>query len=142
MTPENLSLTAKSVPKSRHAANRHTGCWNETGQAQALRVELNDGSFFVFPYVHWMFAKLERSADHESLTVSFATHDLQISGRRLRDLGIALQKFAVDWIKENPERYTDFASKDAAWIERIEIVEHPNEVQSSEEASRASDENS
>ena len=137
MTPENPSLTAKSVLKSRHAANRHTGCWNETGQAQALRVELNDGSFFVFPYAHWMFAKLERSADQELLTVSFATHDLQITGRRLRDLGIALQKFSVDWIKENPERYADFAFKDGAWIEAIEILEHPNENQSSEDTSRA-----
>lgn len=136
------SLTTKPVSNARRSANRHLACWNETGQTQSLRVELNNGELFIFPYIHWMFAKLERIADQELLTVSFSTHDIRLTGHCLRELGIALQKSAVDWVRELPPRYANLITKDAAWIEHIEIVECQNENQNSEKTSRASSGNS
>jgi hypothetical protein len=61
--------------------------------------------------------------DCEILRVSFATHDVRVSGRNLRELGLALQKLTVDWIREAPARYAVLPEKGCAFIERIEISE-------------------
>lgn len=98
-------------------------CWSKDAQAQSLRVELNGGSFFVFPYTHLTFAKIEREESGEVLTVSFTTHDVRVAGRNLRELAVALQKLAVDWIKQAPTRYATLAAKDSVFIETIEVKE-------------------
>jgi hypothetical protein len=70
--------------------------WEQNPQAQALRVDLQGGVFFVLPYSHFGFAHFAREANHETLRVSFATHEVRIAGRNLRELGLALQKLTVD----------------------------------------------
>jgi len=110
-------------PDSADNEKKQLVCWNKDAQAQSLRVELSGDRFFVFPYTHLTFAKMEREEDREVLAVSFTTHDLRIVGRNLRELGIALQKLAVDWIKEAPDRYAVLASKEAVFIESIEVKE-------------------
>ena len=97
--------------------------WENNPQAQALRVDLQNGTFFVLPYSHFAFAHFERKEDAETLRVSFTTHDVHVSGRNLRELGIALQKLAVEWIREVPTRYAALAEKGGTVIERIEITE-------------------
>ena len=97
--------------------------WEQNPQAQALRVDLQSGVFFVLPYSHFGFAHFAREANHETLRVSFATHDVRVSGRNLRELGLALQKLTVDWIREVPARYVALSEKGCAFIERIEIAE-------------------
>jgi len=96
-------------------------CWNKDAQAQCLRVELNDGGFCILPYMHLTFTRMERDKNQELLAVSFTTHDVHIAGKNLRELGIALQKMAVDWVREVPARYGAIASKDAVFIESIEV---------------------
>jgi hypothetical protein len=97
--------------------------WEQNPQAQALRVDLQSGAFFVFPYSHFAFAQFASEADCETLRVSFATHDVRISGRNLRELGLALQKLTVDWITEVSARYAALSEKGCTFIERIEIAE-------------------
>lgn len=97
--------------------------WESNPQAQALRVDLQNGTFFVLPYSHFVFAHFERRKSSEALRVSFTTHDVRVSGRNLRELGIALQKLTVDWIREVPTRYAALAEKGGTIIERIEIAE-------------------
>ena len=97
--------------------------WEQNPQAQALRVDLQSGVFFVLPYSHFGFAHFAREANHETLRVSFATHDVRVSGRNLRELGLALQKLTVDWIREVPSRYAALSEKGCVFIERIEITE-------------------
>jgi len=97
--------------------------WEQNPQAQALRVDLQSGVFFVLPYSQFGFAHFAREANHETLRVSFATHDVRVSGRNLRELGLALQKLTVDWIREVPSRYAALSEKGCAFIERIEITE-------------------
>jgi hypothetical protein len=104
--------------------------WEQNPQAQALRVDLQSGVFFVLPYSHFAFARFARGANSETLQVSFTTHDVCISGRNLREVGIALQKMAVDWIKEAPARYAVLASKEAAFIESIEVKESAEQARS------------
>ena len=98
-------------------------CWNKDAQAQCLRVELSDDRSFIFPYTHLTFASMERDEGRDVLTASFTTHDLRIVGKNLRELGIALQRLAVDWIKPAPARYAVLTASDAVYIESITVSE-------------------
>lgn len=98
-------------------------CWNKDAQAQCLRVELSDGSFLIFPYTHLSFAKMEHQENRDILTISFTTHDLQVTGKNLHELGVALQKLSVDWIREAAVRYAKLIPFDAVFIETIEAKE-------------------
>lgn len=98
-------------------------CWSKDAQAQCLRVELSNGSFLIFPYTHLSFAKMEREENQDILSISFTTHDLHMTGKNLYELGIALQKLSVDWIKEAPARYATLAARDTVFIGSIEVNE-------------------
>lgn len=97
--------------------------WEANPQAQAVRVDLQNGVFFVFPFSHFAFAHFDRDERRETLRISFTTHEVRVSGRHLRELGVALQKFAVEWIREVPARYAALSEKGRAFIERIEVAE-------------------
>ncbi len=111
------------TPASADGEQKQLTCWNKDAQAQCLRVELSDERSFIFPYTHLTFASMKREGGRDILAVSFATHDLRIIGRNFRELGIALQKLAVDWIRPAPARYTALAANEAVFIEKIEIEE-------------------
>ena len=98
-------------------------CWNKDAQAQCLRVELSDDRAFIFPYTHLTFASMEREEGRDVLTASFTTHYLRVVGKNLRELGIAMQRLAVDWIKPAPARYAVLASSEAVYIESIAVNE-------------------
>jgi hypothetical protein len=76
-----------------------------------------------FPTSHFGFARHAREADHETLQISFTTHDIRIVGRNLRELGPGLHKLTADWIREAPARYAPLSEKGRAFIERIEFNE-------------------
>ena len=97
--------------------------WEQNPQARALRVDLQSGEYYVFPYIHFAFAHFEREGDCEKLQVSFATHDIRVSGHNLREVGLSLQKLAVDWIREAPARYAGLTETSSAFIEHIDIDE-------------------
>ena len=103
------------------------GAWESNPQAQALRVDLQSGAFFVLPYSHFALAHFDRDENEESLRIAFTTHEVRVSGRHLRELGIALQKLAVEWIREVPPRYATLAEKGRVFIERIEVAEIEDE---------------
>ena len=115
-----------SQPEARPAdTTRHTLCWNKDPQAQALRVEMTDGSFFVFPYDHLGYVKFAPGNDGDFVHVFLSTHDVEIRGTNLRELGLALQKCAVDWVRALPARSAPRADADYVWIKTITV----NEVQ-------------
>ena len=101
--------------------------WESNPQAQALRVDLQSGAFFVLPYSHFALAYFDRDENGESLRIGFTTHEVRVSGSHLRELGFALQKLAVEWIREVPPRYAALAEKGRAFIERIEVAEIEDE---------------
>jgi hypothetical protein len=98
-------------------------CWNRDVQAQGLRVELPDGNSYVFPYTRLAFVHFESGDDHDTLRVSLDTHEVQIVGKNLRQVELALQKSAVDWIRELPARYDSQTGDDSAWITHITVRE-------------------
>lgn len=95
--------------------------WEPNPQAQALRVELQNGAFFILPYSHFAFAHLQREGEGEILCVTFSSHEVRVNGRNLRELGLALQNLGVDWIREAPARYAGLVARGCAFVERIEV---------------------
>ncbi len=104
------------------ATKRSVVCWNEDPQTQALRVELKNGNFFVFPVSHFLSAEFTRGDEGDVLKLVFTTHQVTIWGLHLREVALALQKLAVEWIKEIPPKYAKLAEPNAAVILSIEVA--------------------
>jgi len=84
---------------------------------------LADGSFFLFPYGHLGLVRLERHSENDRLQLSFPKHEIEITGKHLRELGLAFQKLAVNWVRESPARYAAMANSDSACITSIKVNE-------------------
>jgi hypothetical protein len=97
-------------------------CWNKDYQVQALRVELADGNLYVFPYRRFAFARFESGQEYDTLHVALDTHEIQITGKHLREVAVAFQKFAVDWLRELPTRYVSQADDGHAWITGVTVT--------------------
>jgi hypothetical protein len=98
-------------------------CWNRDYQTQALRVELADGSSYVFPYARLAFVRFESSIEQDTLRLRSDTHEIQIVGENLRPVELALQKFAVDWVKGLSARYDLQTTDESVWISNITVSE-------------------
>jgi site-specific recombinase XerC len=77
----------------------------------------------VFPYARLAFVRLEQENDHDTLHVCLDTHEIQIIGKNLHEVELALQKFAVEWVRESPARYNPQANEDEVWIAGITVNE-------------------
>jgi len=77
----------------------------------------------VFPYQHLVTASLDCENEAEILRLTFSTHDVEITGRNLRPLLLALQDFAVKWVRPIPERYHQLETGDNGVIASIRIQE-------------------
>jgi hypothetical protein len=118
-------ITKSSVPEERaspQSSGKHPVCWSKDPQAHSLRVELIDGSSFIFPYSNFEFASFEGQDQQEILNIAFATHTLRVAGRNLREIALALQKVSVDVLRELSNKYASIWSKDSAFIESIEVL--------------------
>lgn len=62
------------------------------------------------------------------LRLAFSLHDVEIEGRNLRALLLAIQEFAVKWVRIMPERYHLLEAGENGVISRIRI----NEAKSTE----------
>jgi hypothetical protein len=112
------------ITKPGHDQNRPSRpCWNKDYQAQALRVELADGNLYVFPYRRLAFVRFESRDNYDTLHVVLDTHQIHITGKHLREVAFALQKSAVDWVRELPSRYGSQSDDDHAWITSITVSE-------------------
>ena len=115
------------------AAKRNAACWNEDPQAQAIRVEFKSGNFSVFPMSHFLSAEFTREEDGDVLKLLFTTHAATIRGRHLREVAMALQKLAVESIKEIAPKFAALAEPDAAVILSIEMAALADSAASAEE---------
>lgn len=104
-------------------ATKRTLCWNRDAQPQAFRVEMADGSFLVLPYDHLGFVKFEPHNDDDLVHVFLSTHDIEIRGTNLRELGLAFQKCAVDWVRALPSRFSPRPEADYVWIKSIAVCD-------------------
>jgi hypothetical protein len=77
----------------------------------------------VFPYQHVVTASRIPADQGETLRLTFSLHDVEIKGCNLRTLLLALQDFAVKWIRAMPERYHALEPGDNGLISSIRIHE-------------------
>jgi hypothetical protein len=111
------------IKSGQHENRRSQPCWNRDYQTQALRVELADGSSYVFPYTRLAFVRFEPGNEHDTIRLRLDNHEIQIVGENLRPVELALQKFALDWVKGLPERYDIEPSDDSVRITSITVRE-------------------
>lgn len=98
-------------------------CWQREAPSACLRIETSDCAAQIFPYQHLVTASLERADEAEILRLTFSTHDVEITGRNLRALLLALQDFAVKWLRAVPQRYEALAHNEDGVITGIRIEE-------------------
>lgn len=98
-------------------------CWQREAPCACLRVETSSTDARLFPYHHLVMAELMRADDTETLRLTFSTHEVEITGHNLRPLLVALQDFAVKWVRAVPERYAQLQASDSEVISRIRIEE-------------------
>lgn len=103
--------------------NRRTGVNGNVTAVDNLRLEPNSKSFVLLPYHHLELVTFETGDGQDTLTLLFLNRTVRITGKNLRDLGIALQDRNVEFVKPMPERYTAIAGGDVA-ITAITIEEN------------------
>jgi len=87
-----------------------------------LRVELRDGSLNLYPYAWLERVQFVPAEEADSLTLFFNRQSVRITGKKLQELVSALQRMAVEWVKEQPNHFNSLDSNGSAFIENIEIV--------------------
>src|SRR5437016_11826911 len=98
-------------------------CWQREAPCACLRVETSSHELHLFPYQHLVTASLSQSDQAETLRLTFSLHDVEIEGRNLRGLLLAIQDFAVKWVRVMPERYHQLENGENGVISRICIQE-------------------
>ena len=98
-------------------------CWQREAPCACLRIETSPRKSHLFPYQHLVTASLSHSDQAETLRLTFSLHDVEIEGRNLRALLLAIQEFAVKWVQVMPERYHALESSKDGVISSIRIRE-------------------
>jgi hypothetical protein len=98
-------------------------CWQREAPCACLRVEISPRESYLFPYQHLVTASLSHSEQAETLRLTFSLHDVEIKGRNLRALLLALQDFAVKWVRVIPERYHSLEFGENGVVSSIRIHE-------------------
>jgi hypothetical protein len=80
-------------------------CWGENPNAQMLRVELRDGSVNLYPYAWLERVQFLPAEEADTMTLFFNRQSVRITGKKLRELVSALQRMAVEWVKEQSEHF-------------------------------------
>jgi hypothetical protein len=113
MKAENRRQTVQATP----------ACWQREAPCPCLRIEVSPNESHVFPYQHLVTASLTSAEQSETLRLLFSSHDVELQGRNLRTLLLAVQDFAVKWVRVMPERYHLLEAGENCVISRIRIQE-------------------
>jgi len=68
-------------------------------------VEISGTEAHIFPYQQLVTASLVHAHAEDVLRLAFSSHDIEITGRNLRELLVGLQDFGVKLLRIMPERY-------------------------------------
>ena len=77
---------------------------------------------FLLPYQQFLGAHLRQEAEAEILSISFSSHQLTLEGRNLEEIVLALQEFAVGWIKPVPARFECLIDSGSATVANVAII--------------------
>ncbi|MEO8350232.1 MAG: hypothetical protein ABI680_00785 [Chthoniobacteraceae bacterium] len=96
-------------------------CWQREAPSACLRVETPAGELHLFPYGQLVTVALAHAEHCETVRIVLANHEVEITGRNLRDLVLALQDFAVKWIRVTPRRYQSLGEVDGGIVSTIVV---------------------
>ena len=102
---------------------RRTGVNSSPVPVDHLRLELSPKSFLLLPYHHLEMVKFEAGDGQDALTLLFLNRTVCITGKSLRELGLALQDRCVEFVKPLPERYAALAGDEVS-VKHIEIEDN------------------
>jgi hypothetical protein len=88
-----------------------------------VRIEISTRETYILPYAHLISASLISSDDSDTLRLAFSAHDVEIGGRNLRALLLALQDFGVKWVRAMPHRYEQLEAGENGIVSNIRIQE-------------------
>lgn len=108
---------------NKRTASSALACWQREAPCACLRIETSIIETHVLPYAHLISASLISAEDSETLRLAFSAHDVEIVGRNLRSLLLALQDFAVKWVRVMPERYRQLENGENGVVSRIRVHE-------------------
>jgi len=102
-----------------------TGVNHNPTPVENLRLELDANSFYLLPCHHLELVKFESGEGQDTLTLSFLKRTVLITGKNLRDLGLALQDRCVEFVRMLPalDRYSSVAGTEAS-VKTMEIQEN------------------
>jgi len=103
------------------SGSEENSCWVENPQAQLLRVEVHDGEFYLFPYAWLVWVQFKPIEKADNLVIVFSSHKVNIVGKSLRALGLAVQKMKIECIRATPPGKDASLRQQAASIEKIQI---------------------
>lgn len=106
---------------------RRMGVNNSPTPVDHLRLEPDSKNFLLLPYHHLELVKFEAGDGQDTLKLLFLNRTVCITGKSLRELGLALQDRCVEFVKPLPERYASLAGDDVS-IKAIEIEENKENV--------------
>lgn len=98
-------------------------CWHREAPCACLRVETSPRESRLFPYQHLIVASLVQDEGGETLRLKFSFHDVEIKGSNLRSLFLALQDFAVKWVRVTPERFQRLEAVEKTLVSSIRVQE-------------------
>jgi len=109
------------IENRRQTVQTTRACWQREAPCPCVRVEIRGNEMHLFPYQHLISASLIHGEAVETLHLAFSSHDVEIAGHNLRSLFLALQDFAVKWVRSMPERYHTLAAANDGLITEIRI---------------------
>jgi len=98
-------------------------CWGENPNAQMLRVELRDGSLNLYQYAWLEQVQFVPAAEADTVTLFFNRQSVHITGKKLKELVLVFQRMAVEWVKEQPERFNSTGISEGVWVDNIKVAE-------------------
>jgi hypothetical protein len=87
-------------------------CYSVRAQASTLLVELSSGERWVLPWMHFVFARHHDEGKDERLVLTFASHEVKVSGHNLVVLAETAAKAELESIRELPPKYRDRLADD------------------------------
>ena len=97
-------------------------CWLRESSCTCLRVEISGTEAHLFPYQQMVSASLVHENAVDVLRLAFSSHDVEVTGRNLRELLVALQEFSVKWLRVVPDRYEGVAVAESATITKVRLL--------------------
>lgn len=108
---------------TRRALSDAPTCWQREAPCACLRIETSSHESRLFPYQHFIAASFTQNERGETLRLKFSFHDVEIEGNNLRALLVALQDFAVKWVRVMPERYQRLEAGENTLVSSIRVQE-------------------